>query len=56
MKAPRQSAPLPLRLEPALRAWLESRARQNKRSMNGEVTFMLENHRANSEKREVQHG
>jgi hypothetical protein len=55
MKTQKASAPLPLRLEPGLRAWLEGAARANKRSMNGEVTVLLERQRAQTQK-ELQHG
>lgn len=46
--------PLPLRLEPGLRAWLQVKARENKRSMNGEISFLLERYRA--QKSEASHG
>lgn len=38
--------PVGLRLQPDLREWLRQAAKQNQRSMNNEIVFILENEKA----------
>lgn len=38
--------PFGLRLPDELKSWLEVQARENRRSMNGEITIVLERYRA----------
>jgi hypothetical protein len=40
-----RSAPMPLRIPDDLKAWLRSQAESNRRSMNGEVLYRLEQSR-----------
>ena len=55
MKTTKQASAIPLRLAPDLRAWLQVKARENRRSMNGEVTVLLERYRAQQQKEAI-HG
>lgn len=43
-------APFGLRLPDDLKSWLEVQARENRRSMNGEITVVLERHRTQQQR------
>jgi plasmid stability protein len=42
--------PFGLRLPEDLKTWLEVRARENRRSMNSEITFLLDRYRAQQQR------
>lgn len=44
-----KESPFPLRLERDLKSWLRVRARVNKRSLNGEIDFVLSAYRQQQE-------
>ena len=46
MKESRQISPVPVRLQPDLKRWLQHKAIDNHRSLTGEVAFRLEQSRA----------
>jgi hypothetical protein len=39
-------APIGVRMQPDLREWVKKQAKQNQRSMNNEIFFILENEKA----------
>lgn len=43
-------SPFGLRLPDDLKSWLEVQARENRRSMNGEITVVLERHRTQQQR------
>lgn len=49
-------SPFPLRMEQDVKSWFRVMAKQNKRSLNGEISFALELYRVNAQKREASHG
>jgi hypothetical protein len=55
VKRVQRPKPFGLRLEPELKSWMEVKARENRRSLNGEVAFVLEQYRR-SQGKEQTHG
>lgn len=49
MKPVKRQKPYGLRMSPELKSWLEVKARENRRSLNGEVTYVLEQYRRTKE-------
>jgi hypothetical protein len=56
MKPIKRQKPYGLRMPNDLKSWLEVKARENKRSLNNEIGFVLESYRAQNQKREASHG
>lgn len=46
----RPITPFGLRLPEDLKSWLEVRARENRRSMNSEITFLLDRYRSQQQR------